>query len=103
MSAEPVGNAGVRQLMVAFGAVRSVTLQFTPEAVVPVVLLKTTVAPGSKLVPVMVNGTPPASGLEGTESDTIAGTANTGGVCPAARNATNCITQSPDPKTPVAL
>ena len=62
MLAAPVGKDGVRQLIVVVGT--KITLQFTPAAVMPSVLLKTTAAPSLKLVPVMVSGRPPASGPE---------------------------------------
>src|ERR1700681_1760406 len=56
MLAAPVRNDGVRQLIVVVEA----TTQFTPAAVV-LPLLKTTAAPGSKLVPVRDSAIPPAS------------------------------------------
>src|SRR6266849_801562 len=65
--ADPVGKEGVRQLILALGATRRVTPQFTPAAVMPAVLLKSAVPPGSKLVPLIVRATPPASGLEAIE------------------------------------
>ena len=89
--------------MVALGAVSRVTVQFTPAAVTPPVLLKSTAAPGSKLVPVRVSGAPPVSGLEEIEREVIAGAEKAGGVCPASRKATNCMTQPPDAKVAVAL
>jgi hypothetical protein len=101
--AAPIGKAGARQLMVALGETKRVTAQFTPAAVVLAALLKSTVAPGSKSVPVMMRGTPPASGPVAVESDVIAGAEKVGGVCPAARNATICITQMPDVRVAVAL
>src|ERR1700730_10146296 len=60
MLAAPFGKDGVRQLIVVVDA----TPQFTPVAAVPPALLKTTAAPGSKLVPVRVSAIPPASGPE---------------------------------------
>ncbi|MGA8311493.1 MAG: hypothetical protein WB755_15790 [Terriglobales bacterium] len=80
MLADPAAKEGVRQVTVAFGETRRVTVQFTPEAVLPAVLLKSTVAPVSKLVPVIVSAIPPASGLEGVEMDAIAGAKKLGGV-----------------------
>jgi hypothetical protein len=80
MLADPAAKEGVRQVTVAFGETRRVTVQFTPEAVSPAVLLKSTVAPGSKLVPVIVSAIPPASGLERVEMDAIAGAKKLGGV-----------------------
>jgi hypothetical protein len=80
MLADPEGKEGVRQVTVALGETRRVTVQFTPAAVSPAVLLKRTVAPGSRLVPVIVSAIPPASGLEGVEMDAIAGAAKVGGV-----------------------
>src|SRR6266446_316935 len=101
--AVPVGKEGLRQLMVALGETSRVTAQFTPAAVVPPVLLKRTVAPGSKFVPVTVSAIPPASGLEEVERDAIAGAEKVGAVCPACRKAAICITQLPTVKVAVAL
>src|SRR5712692_8705574 len=97
MLAAPIGNDGVRQLIVVVEA----TLQFTPPAEAPP-LLKSTAAPGSKLVPVRVSAIPPASGPEAGEGELIVGAAKVGGVCPAARKATTCITQRPSPRVAVA-
>ena len=80
MLANPTGKEGVRQVMVALGETRRVTAQFTPAAVLPAALLKSTVAPGSKLVPVNVSAIPPASGLEPVEREAIAGAKKVGGV-----------------------
>jgi len=101
--AVPVGKEGVRQLMVALGETSRVTEQFTPAAVLPPVLLKSTVAPGSKSVPVTVSEVPPASGLAEVERDVIDGAEKIGAVCPACRKATICMTQVPDVNVAVAL
>jgi hypothetical protein len=76
MLAAPLGNEGVRQVMVVLEA----TLQFTPAAVVGTLLLKSTAAPGSKLVPVRVNGDPPASAPKEVERELIAGAPKVGAV-----------------------
>ena len=82
--------------------VADATLQFVPVAVMPA-LLKTTAAPGAKLVPVMATAVPPVSGPEAGERELIVGAAKVGGVCAAARKATNCMTQPPDARVAVAL
>src|SRR5512135_967804 len=88
ISAEPTGKSGVVQSMEVVEATEQLTADAT---VVP--LLNTTVAPSSKLVPVIVIGSPPASNPEVGETDVTVGAEKGGGVWPVARKATICITQ----------
>ena len=61
-------------------------------------LVKTTVAPCTKFVPVITIGVPPASEAEVGATDVVVGAGKTTGAWPLSRRATICMTALPDVK-----